>query len=161
MNAEQIQDDASFSLEALLKRLGKDLLVLCVEDNEVHAELLRYYLKPYCTVDHAGQVDQVLPMVNNKQYDLILMDIHLGEGKNGMDLCREIRKIERYRSVPVTAITGYVSPEEQDQVLQAGMNYYLAKPFNKEELLSLLREILLKHFFSSRGSLPTGSVSVP
>ncbi|HRY31713.1 MAG TPA: response regulator [Bacteroidales bacterium] len=158
---ELVQDDASFSLETLLKRLGKDLEVLCVEDNEGHAILLGYYLKPYCSVDHAGSAHQVLPLVQSKLYDLILMDIHLGEGINGMELCREIRKIDRYKTVPVAAITGYVSPEEKSQVIEAGINYYLAKPFNKEELLSLLREILLKHFFSNRGFLPTGSVSVP
>ncbi len=117
-------------------------LILVVEDNRFNLELLEIYLSSYYQVDKAIDGLTAIRLTSSKQYDVILMDINLGIGMDGLRATKEIRNIPGYRDIPVIAVTGYTTREDKDKLQAGGINHYLAKPFEKKKLLQLLAEVL-------------------
>lgn len=116
--------------------------VLLVEDNELNSMLTKIFLKDSYNVDHASEANTALKLIKEKKYDAVLMDINLGDGMNGIDALNEIRKFGHYRSTPVVAITGYAIGADEQNFLNCGFTAYIAKPFEKSQLLNILDEVL-------------------
>jgi len=70
------------------------------------------------------------------------MDINLTGKLNGLDLAHEIKKLNEYENIPIIAITAYAMVGDKEKMLNGGCTHYLSKPFSRNDLLSLLREIL-------------------
>nr|WP_111298717.1 response regulator [Paracoccus saliphilus] len=70
--------------------------------------------------------------------DLVLMDVMMPE-MDGLTATREIRKIDRWKSLPIIMLTAKAMADDQNQCLQAGANDYLPKPLDVDKLLSLTR----------------------
>jgi len=70
--------------------------------------------------------------------DLVLMDIMMPE-MDGYEAMGEIRKQERFRSLPIIALTAKAMTGERNKCLEAGASDYLAKPFDIEQMFSLMR----------------------
>ncbi|MFA6598390.1 MAG: PAS domain S-box protein, partial [Ignavibacteriaceae bacterium] len=67
--------------------LQKELpLVLCVEDDFVNRNIVKLFLKNICVVETAEDGETAIQLATEKKYDLFLMDINLGGGKNGMEV---------------------------------------------------------------------------
>ena len=80
----------------------------------------------------------MLAILGQSAFDLILLDVML-PGRNGLDLCRDIRKTS---SVPIIMISAHA--EEIDKVLglEIGADDYVPKPFGAKELLARIRAVL-------------------
>ncbi|MGB5157232.1 response regulator [Desulfobacterium sp. N47] len=74
----------------------------------------------------------------NPDIDLVLMDIMMPE-MNGYEAMTEIRKQMRFKSLPIIALTAKAMTGERNKCLEAGASDYLAKPFDIDKLLSLMR----------------------
>ena len=120
------------------RKSNKLIDVLLVEDNELNSKLTKLFLKNLFNVDHVSNATSALHLINEKNYGIILMDINLGEGLNGVDIVEQIRKIDRYENVPIIALTGYALNSDRDNFLKCGFTHYLAKPFEKSQLIELL-----------------------
>jgi CheY-like chemotaxis protein len=70
--------------------------------------------------------------------DLVLMDIMMPE-MDGLTAMREIRKENRWKNLPIIALTAKAMADDQEKCLAAGANDYIAKPLDVEKLLSLVR----------------------
>jgi PAS domain S-box-containing protein len=116
--------------------------VLVVEDNDYNMELMKLYLSSAFNVECAIDGEHALRMASSKQYSIILMDIHLGIGMDGLETTRRIRSIDGYDNVPIVAVTGYTTSLEVDKLLSGGCSHYLAKPFEKIDLMKLLDRIM-------------------
>ncbi|MDD4552937.1 MAG: PAS domain-containing protein [Bacteroidales bacterium] len=116
--------------------------ILLVEDNEVNAQLTLAYIKGQHHLDWAADAAEALEKVRIQKYSLILMDINLGPGMDGLQATQQIRKISGYENVPIVALTGYTMFGDRDQLIQGGCTEYLAKPFSKNAILDLIEKML-------------------
>jgi DNA-binding response OmpR family regulator len=113
-----------------------------VDNDEVSVNFLKYVLSKYFDVDTATDGKGAIKSAENNKYDIILMDIGLGVGINGMEATQEIRKIKGYEKVPVIAVTGFAMKNDKKEFLSQGLTHYISKPFTKNELLKLIKEVL-------------------
>ncbi|MEI7491033.1 MAG: ATP-binding protein [Bacteroidota bacterium] len=116
--------------------------VLVVEDNLVNLQLLTLYIQDTCTAYSALDGKAAIESACQKHFDLILMDINLGPGIDGIQTMLEIRKRPEYKNVPIVALTGYASIGDRDRLISLGFSGYLPKPVTKEVLLSLMEEMI-------------------
>jgi CheY-like chemotaxis protein len=116
--------------------------VLLVEDNAVNRELAVAMLEAAgLDVTAAEDGDAALELAARQSFDLVLMDCQM-PGRDGYETTREWRRSERVLDLPRTpiiALTANAMQGDREQCLAAGMDDYLAKPFTREALGSMLR----------------------
>ena len=117
-------------------------LVLLVEDNYINIEVVDMFLEDICRVDSAKTGEEAIKAAKEISYELILMDINLGAGLDGVETTKIIRKIHGYENIPVIALTGYAMESDKDKFLSEGFTNYLAKPFEKEAIVKLVSNVL-------------------
>ncbi len=118
--------------------------VLLVEDNRINAVVASKFMKKWgLEIGYASTGAEAVEKVQQDQYDLILMDLQMPE-IDGYTSSRAIRALpgERFRSIPIIALTASALSEIREKVLNAGMNDYISKPFNPIEFYAKLREYL-------------------
>ncbi|HZE59670.1 MAG TPA: response regulator [Burkholderiales bacterium] len=125
--------------------------ILIVEDETKLAALEADYLKaegfePHCIANGL----EVVPWVRSHAPDLILLDLML-PGRDGLDICRELRT---FTDVPIVMVTARV--EEIDRLigLDLGADDYVCKPFSARELVARVKAIL------RRGRMPVANALV-
>ena len=116
--------------------------VLIVEDNFVNLQLLTLYIQDTCNAYSALDGKSAIECAREKTFDLILMDINLGPGPDGIQVMQAIRKLNNYENVPIVALTGYASIGDRDRLISLGFSDYLPKPVTKDVLLSLIEEMM-------------------
>ena len=121
--------------------------VLIVDDNELNSELAGEVLQMYdFDVDYAqtGSVAVEKIQVSPEYfYDLILMDITM-PGINGYDATKIIRSYNRQdlKLIPIVALSANAFVDDKRKAMEAGMNGYITKPFDAEELIRVLQLLL-------------------
>lgn len=112
--------------------------ILLVEDNPVNQLVAKGMLaKLGCQVQLATQGAEALELLEQDNFDLVLMDCNMPV-MDGYEASRRIRQSGRWPDLPIVALTANAMPEERERCRAAGMNDYLAKPFRREELLALV-----------------------
>jgi PAS domain S-box-containing protein len=111
--------------------------ILVVEDDADTQAYMRIILRGrYDIVVAASSAEASKVLEVRPDISLILMDHALGEGDDGPTLVRHLRTEERWRKVPIIAVTAHASLEDRDRALKEGCDDYLAKPVNRRELLA-------------------------
>jgi PAS domain S-box-containing protein len=116
--------------------------ILIVEDNIINVHLIIIYLKNKYQADYALSGEKAIEMAGKKKYSLILTDINLGTGINGIETQKRIRKLEGYQNIPNIAVTGYSTKEDKHQFLKEGFDGFLPKPFTKELLIHTTEQLI-------------------
>ncbi len=124
------------------RELTKLPSALLVEDNFLNSKLTSAFLHNVCSIDSVQDAESALHSLKEKNYDLILMDINLGEGMNGVDIAKVIRTMNEYLYTPIIAMTGYALSKDKETLLSCGFTHYIAKPFEKNQLIELINEAL-------------------
>lgn len=127
------------------------LHILVVEDTPIAQMVLKANLtKQGCTVDQAFDGQSAIRNANTTQYDLILMDIGLGEGPNGFDVTNSIKKESRLNAdTPVIAVTAHSESEYQARALSCGMVAYYNKPLSIEDTEEIIEHV--RHIKNTEG----------
>ncbi len=115
--------------------------LLLVDDDINVRSILSNYLSSKFKLLHVLNGEDAVNNVRKEKFDAILMDINLKGGMDGIKATKEIRKIEGYENIPIIACTAFAMAGDKDEFLSAGCSHYIAKPFSKNEIVSLLKEI--------------------
>ena len=127
--------------------------MLVVEDNPSMRRLAEHVLQHVGVVETARGFDEAVAAARRRSqgqrtpYDLLLIDIDLGEApsgegaRNGLHLLRKLREELGYAEVPAVALTAYAMPSDEERFLEAGFDDYLAKPFKRKELVQLVETL--------------------
>ena len=119
--------------------------ILIVEDNKLNCELIQIYLRNQCNCDTAKNGEIAVDMARKKKYDIIVMDINLGPGIDGMEATRRIKKLSGHAQTPIIAVTGYTMNSDRKEILESGCTHYLPKPIEKSSLTTLIAALVSKH----------------
>ncbi len=114
--------------------------VLIIEDDPTMTSLLRTLLEfegfqPLI----AAPDEDVLQTIRRQQPDVVLMDIHLRGGLNGLDVTRQIRAAEDLKDTRVILVSGM--PLESE-CLAAGANDFVLKPYMPDDLIRRIQQVL-------------------
>ena len=116
--------------------------ILIIEDEEDIRELVRYNLeRENLAVTEAESGEAGLKSASQKKPDLILLDLML-PGKDGLQICRELKRNEATRDIPVVMMTA--KGEESDIVtgLELGAEDYIVKPFSPKVMVARIKAVL-------------------
>jgi two-component system, sensor histidine kinase len=119
--------------------------VLLVEDNEVNRMVAEHMLiAAGVRVSCAANGEQALQSLATDRFDCVLMDVQMPV-MDGLEAVRRYREHERVNQtghMPVIALTANALVGERERCIEAGMDDYLAKPFQRRKLLTLLARYL-------------------
>jgi PAS domain S-box-containing protein len=118
--------------------------VLFVDDDLISCEFVIKVLNKQYEIKVANSGDEALMLTKNNYYDLLMLDINLGRGIDGVELMQAIRKLKKYNTVPIVAITAFAAESDKIEFLSKGFSHYISKPFTAIELKDLLAGILTK-----------------
>lgn len=117
------------------------LRILVVDDEaSLRDTLTRSFSKEGHTVEAVADGEQAIERAGSDQFDVILLDVALGRGPSGYDVCRTLR--ERRNIVPIIMLTALDTEADAVQGLEAGADDYVTKPFGLAELRSRIRAVL-------------------
>lgn len=118
-------------------------IVLVIEDDPNVRMLMRYALRDVVRTDAASTVADALRMAESVPYDGLLVDLRLPDGE-GTEVVNELRERTPYWGVPMVAVTAHCLPEGSGHFLDAGFDAYLAKPFEQDDLRTLVRHLVVE-----------------
>ena len=94
------------------------------------------------TILEAENGTKALEMARSEKPDLMLLDVDMGAGPNGFDVCRELKSDDATKSIPIVMLTAHDSESDRAVGFAAGAAQYLTKPFGPLELIDTIRTIL-------------------
>ncbi len=113
--------------------------ILLIDDDERHSRLLKSYFDRFgIKLDCAGEANEGLRRLGAADYDLLLLDIML-PGRDGFDICREVRKSS---NIPIIMLTARGDVIDRVSGLELGADDYMPKPFEPRELVARVQTIL-------------------
>jgi CheY-like chemotaxis protein/HPt (histidine-containing phosphotransfer) domain-containing protein len=141
------------------RRTNRPDRVLVVEDNEVNQKVVRAVLtRDGIEVDVVSSGVEALEALEKRgnAYDLVIMDIQM-PAMDGITAARRIRLNEKWRDLPIVALTAHAMQGDRERCLAAGMNGYLAKPVVPGVLIETVRS----HINASRTPFGIPAVAPP
>ena len=114
-----------------------------VDDNDINREVVKAMLEPMeIIIDEAENGGAAVEAAKERKYDLILMDSHMPV-MSGEEATRIIRSGENTNNTtPIIAITADAITGVREKLLECGMNDYLVKPIEIEQLCGMIRKYL-------------------
>ncbi|MCL2073916.1 MAG: response regulator [Marinilabiliaceae bacterium] len=122
----------------------KNANILLVEDNFSNQQIISLYIKNEVKkIDIAFNGKEALEKFGLAKYDLILMDVQMPI-MDGYKATQKIRELEKSTNshIPIIAVTANAFPEDKERCFAAGMDDYISKPFQPEELIEKIKENL-------------------
>jgi len=127
----------------VLTQPPRPINILLAEDNPINQKLARRLLEKWGhSVRIANNGHEALDLLNRETFDLILMDIQMPE-LDGYRTTAAIREREKSSGehINIVAMTAHAMKGDKERCLEAGMDGYLAKPFQVEELLAVIEDL--------------------
>lgn len=133
------------------------MLILIVDDEPQIRKLLQTGLKGHGhDVVAAADGAEALTAVRQRQPDLLILDIALGNGPDGLEICRRLRQ---WSQVPIIMLSVRDDERSKVQALNAGADDYLTKPFSMAELQARIQAVL-RRVAMEPASSPTATIVI-
>jgi CheY-like chemotaxis protein len=113
--------------------------ILVVEDNRINQKVLSHQLINLgYAIEVAANGAEAIEKIKARRYDLVFMDVQMPV-MDGFQATREIRNLDQHlSSIPIVAVTANAFQSEREKCLSFGMDGYLTKPVDKEQLKEAL-----------------------
>jgi PAS domain S-box-containing protein len=137
------------------------LHVLVVDDSEINRDMARRILESEGAAVHLeddGQSAVEWLRANPDQTDVVLMDIQMPR-MDGYEATREIRETQALASLPIIALTAGAFKNQQAAALAAGMNGFIAKPFDVDDLITQLQQYITRQKKENTAPIVAGAAS--
>ena len=113
-------------------------MVLLAEDNEINQQVAEEILQQAgLVVRIANNGKEAVEMVKAADFDVVLMDIQMPV-MGGFEATQEIRRHERFKDLPIIAMTAHAMAGDRDKSIEVGMNDHVTKPIDPDQLISTL-----------------------
>ena len=112
--------------------------LLVVEDDYENQKFLQVFLKRKFDLDICDSSDTFYAKLNEKKFDIILMDISLRGKKDGLQLTKELRNDKEYKDIPVVGLSAHAFQKDKDNAYNAGVDVFLTKPVQNDVLMDTL-----------------------
>jgi two-component system cell cycle response regulator len=123
--------------------------ILIVDDRPASAERIHSMLQAAHTVDIETDPNEALFHAAEGNYDLVIVSLGL-ENFDGLRLCSQVRSLERTRNVAILAIADAENNTRLVRGLEIGVNDYLTRPIDKNELMARVRTQIRKKRYTER-----------
>lgn len=116
--------------------------ILCVDDDELVLMAIEELLKTegYNILTASGG-QEALDLLEGQDVDLMIFDIIM-PGMNGYELCKKVRRMERFADTPIIMLTAMSGEEDREKGMAAGATVYLPKPISPVKLCNLVGSII-------------------
>lgn len=118
--------------------------ILVVEDDIPTQEFMRAVLKREFDIYVATSADEAREVLKTNTIHVILMDLSIHGGENGLELTKKIRNGSPWKNIPIIALTAHAFQSDRDNAMEAGCDEFITKPFNLNELIKLMRSYIAK-----------------
>jgi CheY-like chemotaxis protein len=118
--------------------------ILIVEDNSLNQMVLKHILASWhATFEVAENGTEAIALLADHDFDIVLMDLQMPEmsGYEATQFIRNKNTPVRNPLIPIIAITADAFPETRRRVLETGMNDFVSKPFEKDELYNKIMRL--------------------
>lgn len=117
--------------------------VYVIEDNAKNMKLFKAILNliPDIEIFEEIQGDNGFNLIKSGEPDLIILDIQLPE-MSGIEICTELRKIDRFKEIPIIAVTSFAMKGDKERILSAGFTTYVSKPIRVAEFRELISQYI-------------------
>lgn len=115
--------------------------VLAVDDSRIIQHELKKALEQEYNVIVADNAVDALSIIYHQHIDILLLDVTM-PGVDGLELCRTVRNLPQFQSLPIIMITARDGAFDRVQGRLAGATEYLTKPFEHEKLREMVRHFL-------------------
>jgi DNA-binding response OmpR family regulator len=116
--------------------------IAVIEDNQTNIDLIRYQLKVEdfeVFIEKTGKTG--MTMIKNQEPDLVLLDVGLPD-IDGFELCQKLRSDQTTKDYPIIMLTARAEDSDRIEGLKLGADDYITKPYNAEELILRIRNLL-------------------
>jgi two-component system chemotaxis sensor kinase CheA len=125
-----------------IKEKPEDYVVLIVDDSKMDRKFMRQALEKLgVTVIEAKDGIEALEVLKKNDVDAMLIDIEMPR-MDGYTLAQEIRKYNKYRKLPLIAVTSRATKSDRVRGVEVGMNEYITKPYTADYLQNVVRRNL-------------------
>lgn len=126
---------------ASAKNVKYGISVLMVEDDYINIFMMQKNFESLFDVTYAKNSAEAFHFLNHHTYDLVLMDINLGEENiNGVDILQKMREDNRHAQTKAFAVTGYVMDGDREKYLGLGFDEHFPKPLSRDVLISAIEK---------------------
>lgn len=123
--------------------MNKKPTLLIVEDDPLNLIVYQHVLLNDFAVTLCRNESEFYKSLNENHYKLVIMDLSLGKGKDGIELIKELRQMEEYKLIPILAVTANVLKRDEELTMESGATLFIHKPFDNTFLVSMCKKYLL------------------
>lgn len=123
-------------------KLEKKQRVLIVEDELESQKYFELILKKKFEIDFCDTKKSMYNLLSKNDYDVIIMDISLKDGTNGVDLIKELKRSTSNIYIPIICLSAHAFGEDRLKAEDAGADIYLTKPIKSQILTNAIDELI-------------------
>jgi DNA-binding response OmpR family regulator len=121
--------------------MAKPYILIAEDDPSLQTVIAETFRIAGYQVDATGDGDEVLPLFEGRRPDAVILDVSM-PGKNGFEICRELRARPDGRTLPIVVLTARTADADRHWGIDAGADEYLTKPFDPGSLTAAVAGLI-------------------